>query len=340
VSRMAPHARFAIAVALALGCSVNQAGISTKATRSDGSLPDSGSIKDVALADTGVAGKDGPLTSIGTGGSAGSGGRFGAGGGSGGVSSTGGSSGTGGGRGGVPGTGGSSGSGGVAGGGTGGATGSGTGGVAGIGSGSGGVAGIGSGSGGSLGGSTGTGGRIGTGGAAGGGAGGRATGGAGGSSLPGTGGHTSCAAYPNAQAFVTSDNLTHCYWVQSQKLTWSDAKAACESGNGHLVTLQSSAENAFVSQLDSTPGASLWTGGTDGREGTDSRGQGTYGWITGEAWGYQDWAATQPDGRCDGCGGIPASCHCDHRVVIGANGGWSDWWEGTTIASICEAMAQ
>ena len=147
-----------------------------------------------------------------------------------------------------------------------------------------------------------------------------------------------CGVYPNAQSFVPSDGTTHCYWLNKNKLAWPDAKTACETAGGELVSILSSAEDSFVLQLVDAANPSSWIGATDGKDRTDKSGPGTYGWDTGETWKYQNWAANQPDGRCDSCTTSASSCNCDHRLVIGLNGTWSDWWEGTTIASICEAI--
>jgi len=147
-----------------------------------------------------------------------------------------------------------------------------------------------------------------------------------------------CGGYPNAQSFVPSDGITHCYWLNEDKLAWIEAKTACETAGGELVSMLSSAENSFVRQLVDAANPSCWIGATDGKDGTDRSAPSTYTWVTGETWIYQNWAANQPDGRCDSCTASGSSCHCDHRLVIGSDGTWSDWWEGTKIASICEAI--
>ena len=244
-----------------------------------------------------------------------------------------------GGQGGAIGTGGTTGMGGAAS--TGGATATGGAGGTGAATGAGGET--------SSGGASGTGGAISTGGTAGatGGGGSMETGetkGTGGSStedggsadaLVGVDGRPGCSAYPNAQAFPSGN--VHCYWFNSSYLTWADAEKACAAVNGHLVAIQSSAENSFVLQLANSSTSSVWLGGADDKSGTDTSGPGTYHWSSGDPWSYQNWVTNQPDCHCVGCPGA-STCRCDHRMVMGSAGTWSDWWEGNLLESICEAI--
>ena len=43
-----------------------------------------------------------------------------------------------------------------------------------------------------------------------------------------------------------TDGRTHCYWPRSSSQTWSEAQQSCTLQNGHLVTILSAEENAFV----------------------------------------------------------------------------------------------
>jgi hypothetical protein len=206
---------------------------------------------------------------------------------------------------------------------------------------------IGSGGAGNAAGTNGTGGVAGTiggrggvtGGGRGGGAGVGGTGRGGSTGRGGTGGNP-CAGYPSgAKAFVTpTDGRTHCYWSRSSSQTWSEAQQSCTLQNGHLVTILSAEENAFVvsvaqfsSSFDDT-----WIGATDGRTGGDKTGAGTYRWVTAETWGYSSWAQGQPDGFCDPCS-LGQSCTCDHRAVLASDGTWNDRWQDNMRSSVCEA---
>ena len=87
--------------------------------------------------------------------------------------------------------------------------------------------------------------------------------------------------------------------VVDQNATWSQAKAAATATGGHLVTINSAAEQAFVEQLltnASAPAGEYWIGLK--KTGGISPGATTtadYGWTTGEPQNFQHWLASQPD---------------------------------------------
>jgi hypothetical protein len=157
----------------------------------------------------------------------------------------------------------------------------------------------------------------------------------------GTGGNP-CATYPSgAKAFVTpTDGRTHCYWARSSSQTWSEAQQSCTLQNGHLATILSAEENAFVVSIAqfSSNFADTWIGATDGKAGGDKSGAGTYRWVTNETWSYSNWEQDQPDGYCDPCSG-PMTCTCDHRAVLSSDGTWNDRWQDNMRSSVCEATA-
>ena len=85
----------------------------------------------------------------------------------------------------------------------------------------------------------------------------------------------------------------HCYWTHGQVQTYSQARQTCTNEDGHLVTILSEEENLFVVSIAqfSPMYSDTWIGASDGRAGSDERGVGTYTWVTGEAWGYANWAS-------------------------------------------------
>lgn len=71
---------------------------------------------------------------------------------------------------------------------------------------------------------------------------------------------------------------------------WEEAKRACESMGGHLLTITSADEQSAITQLVKDGGIyAYWAGGTDRSE------EGNWKWITGENWNYQNWNPSQPD---------------------------------------------
>ena len=75
--------------------------------------------------------------------------------------------------------------------------------------------------------------------------------------------------------------------------TWHHAQSAAESEvlagmPGHLVTLTSSAEEAFIRQSFGVQ--SLWLGLTD------EESEGVFAWVTGEPFSYANWQPGEPNG--------------------------------------------
>ena len=87
----------------------------------------------------------------------------------------------------------------------------------------------------------------------------------------------------------------------SQYHTWDEARVSAESRTymglpGHLVTIHSAAENAFVLELvsgtsDEIP--TVWIGGFQ-PEGSSEPG-GNWQWVTGEEWAYTNWDPPNPN---------------------------------------------
>jgi len=97
----------------------------------------------------------------------------------------------------------------------------------------------------------------------------------------------------------------HCYEaVLAPGLSWYDAKLACESRGGHLVTITSQIENDFVFSLVSDinafwyldmygNGLGPWLGGY--QEAGAPEPDGGWHWVTDEPWVYTNWEYGQPD---------------------------------------------
>ena len=83
-------------------------------------------------------------------------------------------------------------------------------------------------------------------------------------------------------------------------ITWTDADVAATAAGGHLATIATAAENAFVLALvvpvaagwvvfsPSTTQLGPWLGA--------SKRAATWSWVTGEPWGYTSWVSGQPSG--------------------------------------------
>ena len=95
----------------------------------------------------------------------------------------------------------------------------------------------------------------------------------------------------------------HYYKMFDQGYIWDDVEAFCESWGGHLLTVTSEEEQKFIEGLleDGTKKC-YWLGANDVRE------EGTFEWVTGEPWEYENWAGGEPN-----------------------NGGLEDWAEIVTL---------
>ena len=82
-------------------------------------------------------------------------------------------------------------------------------------------------------------------------------------------------------------NGEHQYQIFYDKLTWEEAKAACEAKGGHLATITSEEEQQ---KLNSYNGGNhnLWIGGYKNAEGQ-------WCWVTGEPWEYENWGDGEPN---------------------------------------------
>ncbi|NBT47811.1 MAG: DUF5011 domain-containing protein, partial [Actinobacteria bacterium] len=100
------------------------------------------------------------------------------------------------------------------------------------------------------------------------------------------------------------------YQIVSGSFTWDQAKADALSRGGHLATITSSGEQAFIENYLNLPVALngqtwIWIGATDRIQ------EGNWKWVTGESWNYSHWAPNEPS---NGWGGI------EHYLVM------SDYW--------------
>lgn len=83
----------------------------------------------------------------------------------------------------------------------------------------------------------------------------------------------------------------HQYMLSTAPMTWSEAQAAAVAAGGYLVSVNTAAENQFLSTV-LLPGSttnSVWMGFSD------AVAEGTWVWDSGESSTFTNWAATQPD---------------------------------------------
>ena len=95
--------------------------------------------------------------------------------------------------------------------------------------------------------------------------------------------------YADSDVIINPDN-SHSYQRIDSSVTWSDANNYCKNNNAYLATITSSQENAFIfDQFVNGQGKEPWLGGTD------EFNEGTWEWVTGEAWSFSYWAPGEPN---------------------------------------------
>src|SRR5690349_19868207 len=83
----------------------------------------------------------------------------------------------------------------------------------------------------------------------------------------------------------------HTYQLIAAPLTWQQAKEDAERRGGHLATITSQAELDHILSLGLPfhSNDAYWLGATD--EGHE----GTWVWVTGEAWDFSRWSSGEPN---------------------------------------------
>ena len=78
----------------------------------------------------------------------------------------------------------------------------------------------------------------------------------------------------------------HYYKAYDISMSWTDAKAYCESLGGHLVTITSQEEQTFIEEafLTNNPQKTFYLAG-----GSRSNSNSAWTWVTGESFGYSNW---------------------------------------------------
>jgi peroxiredoxin len=80
----------------------------------------------------------------------------------------------------------------------------------------------------------------------------------------------------------------HDYQLIDVSMSWHDAKEYCESIGGHLATVSTAAENAFIYGNFGRDHV-CWLGATD------ETNEGKWQWVTGEPFEFQNWAPGEPN---------------------------------------------
>jgi hypothetical protein len=116
--------------------------------------------------------------------------------------------------------------------------------------------------------------------------------------------------------FTNQQNYNgHSYYRSTGSAYWSTAKSNCAAMGGHLVTVTTSGENAFI--------YNLWPSGWIGL--TDEVTEGTWKWVTGETYSYTSWNSGEPNNAGNE----------DYVQFVGA-GKWNDLPNAVSLPYVLE----
>jgi cysteine-rich repeat protein len=131
---------------------------------------------------------------------------------------------------------------------------------------------------------------------------------------------------------VVSSDEHHCY-AGYDEATFEEAKSDCLERGAHLVTIASEVENELVSGFVNN---SKFIGAYEDVE-LMSNGEGTYEWVTGEPFAYENWDGEQPDRASERCSPFSNKSRCyEHCALIQGDGTWADQRCDLVDGYVCE----
>jgi|GEM_PF-3579185 len=125
---------------------------------------------------------------------------------------------------------------------------------------------------------------------------------------------------------TTYGGISHLFC--EDRVDWQTASDACTDLGGALATVADSAHNDFIATTadglgwDTGAWEMAWLGGTDAAS------EGTWTWISGFVWSYENWNAGEPNESGSGE---------DHLALNNASQGytWNDYHGSATLPFVC-----
>ena len=114
-----------------------------------------------------------------------------------------------------------------------------------------------------------------------------------------------------------------CYKVIKDKVTWGDARKACQSETGDLVSISNDEVNQFIDSNLVKTGEDYWIGGH--QDPADN-----WMWTDRSKVGYESWSPGEPDGKAPGC-------KSDCNNMVWKKGLWSDRKHSDKNNYICQS---
>jgi hypothetical protein len=129
--------------------------------------------------------------------------------------------------------------------------------------------------------------------------------------------------------YIFNNETGHWYTINPVLMSWQDAKAAAEAAGGYLVSINSGAENKWISDTFGVHfnGDYYWLGGSDIAV------EGTWEWANGEPWGYMNWHSGEPNN----VDGVEDALAWHHESFLNTDGyEWNDADPALMRASLIE----
>ena len=131
------------------------------------------------------------------------------------------------------------------------------------------------------------------------------------------------AGVPDGQVVWPANGHRYEVRVYPTDTSWTEARDDAEASGGHLVTITSAAEGAFVGALVYARGDAFvqasgpWIGAHQPNPTPAIEPDGGWTWVTGEPWSYDEWRPTEPNNN-------GADEHFAHYSITGDDEGWND----------------
>jgi len=129
---------------------------------------------------------------------------------------------------------------------------------------------------------------------------------------------TPCPSDPHINGFIYLGEYNgHRYYCSNtSNFDWNQANAAAQAAGGDLVTINSAAENNWLSNQIMAP--YVWIGYNDVAV------EGTFEWSSGEMSGYNNWKPGEPNNQGGSCC-VPGNLYnADYAAMSSSNGKWYD----------------
>lgn len=125
------------------------------------------------------------------------------------------------------------------------------------------------------------------------------------------------APHDGAVRWTGAGSNGHWYQRFDHSVDWDTARAECAAIGGHLATLTSAEEDAFVGALNA--GRNSWLGGY-----RSPSNLGIWVWVTGEPWSFANWIPGEPN------------CTCETGLQYWGQARWNDMHSNYRTSYICE----